>query len=103
MGRYANTAVGELKLTIPVAHAVGHVVGDERGRDSVVVLTRAEVQEVIHTLRHFTTPEFEAKVQDIGLNLDTSYWYFSHLGTIPRRIKYLEDWLRLDEDSIVFG
>lgn len=103
MGRYANTAVGELKLTIPVAHALCATIGEERGRDAIVVLTRAEVQALISNLNQGTTLVFQFKAFDKGLDIDTRRWYVSHLNSIPRRVRYLEDWLRLGEDSIVFG
>lgn len=100
MGRYADTAVGELKLTSTLAHAVCAVIGEERGRDSVVTLTKAEVQDVLHALKHtvlvYQFKAFESKTDD-------RHWYLSHLNAIPRRVQLLEDWLRSGEDSMVFG
>ena len=108
MGRYATTAAGELKLSGCLAIAVGHVVGDRASRNHVK-LSKAEVEQVILTMKHMVSHSLASPDDTVSIYTDASIddgtrgWYHSHLQNAPDKMEALGAWLLGEEESLSFA
>ena len=108
MGRYATTDIGEVKLSGVLSIATGFIIGSYRARDSVVSLTRAEVERVVINMEHMgdnclAKPTDKYSVFTTIVNVDTRNWYLSHLENGNWKIAELRNWLRSEEERLVFA
>jgi hypothetical protein len=107
MGMYAHVDDREIKFSWPLSEAIRNAIGSDRldpmVEDYVVVLSKGDVECVIHTIHEMLTNGIEDKVSEPGTMSDQ---YSMKVGNLAWNIdSLLRRWYREADhlDELVFG